>query len=36
MTKMLVLTLYLKVDAKLTIVNEITCNLFVKKVKSDS
>ena len=36
MTKMLVFTLHLKVDAKLTTVNEITRNLFVKHVKSDS
>ena len=36
MTKMLVFTLHLKVDAKLTTVNEITRNLFVKQAKSDS
>ena len=36
MRKMLVFTLYLKVDAKLTTVNEIMRNLFVKQVKSDS
>ena len=36
MTKMLVFTLHLKVDAKLTTVNEITRNLFVKQVKNDS
>ena len=36
MRKMLVLTLHLKVDAKLTTVNEITRNLFVKQSKSDS
>ena len=30
---MLVFTLHLKVDAKLTTVNEITRNLFVKKSK---
>ena len=35
MTKMLVLTLHLKLDAKLTTVNEITRNLFVKQVESD-
>ena len=33
--KMLVFTLHLKVDAKLTTVNQITRNLFVKQVKSD-
>ena len=36
MTKMLVFTLHLKVDAKLTTVNEITRNLFVKQAESDS
>ena len=36
MTKMLILTLHLKVGAKLTTVNEITRNLFVKEAKSDS
>ena len=36
MTKMLVLTLHLKVDAKVKTVNEITRNLFVKQAKSDS
>ena len=36
MTKMLVFTLYLKVDANLITVNEITRNLFVKQAKSDS
>ena len=36
MTKILVFTLYLKVDAKLTTLNEITRNLFVKQAKSDS
>ena len=36
MTKILVFTLHLKVDVKLTTVNEITRNLFVKKAKSDS
>ena len=36
MTKMLVLTLHLKVNAKLTTVNEITRNLFLKQAKSDS
>ena len=36
MTKMLVFTLYLKVDAKLTTANEITRNLFVKQAKSGS
>ena len=36
MTKMLVFTLHLKVDAKLTTVNEITLNLFIKQAKSDS
>ena len=33
---MLVFTLHLKVDAKLTTVNDITYNLFVKQAKSDS
>ena len=33
---MLIFTLHIKVDAKLTTVNEITRNLFVKQVKSDS
>ena len=33
---MLVFSLYLKVDAKLAAVNEITRNLFVKQAKSDS
>ena len=32
---MLVFIPHLKVDAKLTTVNEITCNLFVKQAKSD-
>ena len=36
MMKMLVFTLYLKVDAKLITVNEITCNLFIKQAKCDS
>ena len=36
MTKMLVFTLHAKVDAKLTTVNEIMLNLFVKQAKSDS
>ena len=36
MTKMLVFTLYLKVDAKLTTVNEIKRNLFVKQAKTDN
>ena len=36
MTKMLAFTLHLKVDAKLTTVNEITRTLFVKQAKSDS
>ena len=36
MTKMLVCTLHLKVDAKLTTTDEITRNLFVKQAKSDS
>ena len=35
MTKMLVFTVDLKVDAKLTTVNEITRNLFIKQSKSD-
>ena len=35
MTKMLVYKLYLKVDAKLIIVNEITRNIFVKQAKSN-
>ena len=34
MTKMLVFTLHLKVDAKLTIVNEITRNLFESKLRA--
>ena len=34
MTKMLVFTFHLKVDAKLTTVNEITRNLFVKQARS--
>ena len=33
---MMVFTHHLKVDAKLTLVNEMTRNLFVKQVKSDS
>ena len=33
---MLVFTLQLKVDARLTTVNEIARNLFVKEAKSDS
>ena len=33
---MLVFTLHIKVDAKLTTVNEITRNLFVKQTKIDS
>ena len=36
MTKMLIFTLHLKIDAKLTTVNEITLNLFVKQAKNDS
>ena len=36
MTKMLVFKFHLKVDDKLTTVNEITRNLFVKQAKSDS
>ena len=36
MTKMLVFTLQLKVDTKLTVVNEITRNLISKQAKSDS
>ena len=36
MPKMLVFTLHLKIDAKLTTLNEITRNLFVKQAKSDS
>ena len=36
MTKMLVFTLDLKVDAKLTTVNKITRNLFVKEAESDN
>ena len=36
MTKTLVFTLSLKVDTKLTTVNEITLNLFVKQAKSNS
>ena len=36
MTKMVVFTLHLKVDAKVTTVNEITRSLFVKQAKSDS
>ena len=36
MTKMLVFTLHLKVDAKLTTVNEMKRNLFVKQAKSGS
>ena len=35
MTKMLVFTLHLNFDAKLTTVNEITGNLFEKQAKSD-
>ena len=35
MTKMLVFTLDLEIDAKLTTVNEITRNLFVKQAMSD-
>ena len=35
MTKMLIFTLHLKVDAKLTTVNENTGNLFVKQAQSD-
>ena len=34
MTKMLVFTLHLKVDTKLTSANEITRDLFVKQAKS--
>ena len=34
--KMLVFTLYIKVDSKLTSVNEIKRNLIVKQVKSNS
>ena len=33
---MLIFTVHLKVDAKLTTVNEITPNLFVNQAKSDS
>ena len=33
---MLVFTLHLEIDAKLTTVNEITRNLFVKQAKNDS
>ena len=33
---MFVFTLHLKVDAKLTTVNEIMRNLFLKQAKSDS
>ena len=36
MTKILVFTLYLKVDSKLTTVNEMTRNLFVKQAKNHS
>ena len=36
MTKMLIFELHLKVDAKLTTVNEITRNFFVKQDNSDS
>ena len=36
MTKMLIITLHLKVDVKLTTVNEITRDLFAKQAKSDS
>ena len=36
MKKMIVFTLHLKDDAKLTNVNEITRNFFVKQAKSDS
>ena len=36
MAKMLVFTLHLKVDAKLTTVNEITRSLFVNHAKNDS
>ena len=36
MTKMLVFTLHPKVDAKLTIVNEIKSNLFAELAKSGS
>ena len=36
MKKMLVFTLHPKVDAKLTTVNEMTLNLFVKQAKNDS
>ena len=36
MRKMLVFTLHLKVYAKLTTVNEITRNLFIKQATSDS
>ena len=36
MTKMFVFTLHLKVNAKLTTVNEITRNFFGKQAKSDS
>ena len=33
MSKILVFALHLKLDAKLTTVNEITCNLFVNKLR---
>ena len=36
MTKMFVFTLQLKVDVKLTNVDEMTRNLFVMQAKSDS
>ena len=36
MTKMFVFTLHIKVDAKITTVNKITRNFFVKQAKSDS
>ena len=36
MTKMLVFTLDPKVDAKLTTLNEISRNLFVKQAKCDT
>ena len=36
MTKMLLFRLHLKVDAKLTTVDEFKRNLFVKQAKSDS
>ena len=36
MSKIRVFTLHLEVDAKLTNVNEITRNLFVKQAKNDN